>query len=425
MPGTRAPAERPNEAAGRPDAGGVRALLGELPRPFWFIWAGTLVNRMGSFVLPFMAIYLTEARGLTVAHAGVILALYGAGGAIAAPLGGLLADHVGRRATMLIALALGGVGMISLGFVESVVVLSALFFLVAVVVEMYRPAMSAAIADLVPSAQRPRAYGLVYWAINLGFALGLALGGVLAGVSFRLLFIGDGLATLVFGLLIWRGVPETRPARAPVAHGERPASAWSGFIAPYRDPTFVAFLVLHLVVWLVFMQNNTAMALDMTAHGVSKAAFGLVLGLNGLVIVLIQPLLGPFLTRHDRSRTLATGALLVGLGFGMNAIASSAPVYALGVLVWTIGEICVLPVASTVVADLAPRDVRGRYQGAYGFSFGLATCLAPPLGTLVLQRFGSVPLWSACVALGSIVAAGQLALGPSLRRARAVRMAAG
>src|SRR5687768_7963811 len=142
---------------------GLRSIAGGLPRPFWFIWAGTLVNRCGSFVMPFMAIYLTEARDLSLTTAGLVLALYGAGGSIAGPLGGWLADHVGRRATMLVALGLGGTGMIALGFAERLSVIAPTFFLIAVVVEMYRPGMQAAVADLVPPADRPRAYGLIYW----------------------------------------------------------------------------------------------------------------------------------------------------------------------------------------------------------------------------------------------------------------------
>jgi MFS family permease len=400
-----------------------RSLIGDLPRPFWFIWAGTFVNRCGSFVMPFMAIYLTEVRHLSLTQAGLVVALYGAGGCLAAPLGGLLADHVGRRATMLVALGLGGAGMIALGFAQRLEVIAPTFFLVAVFAEMYRPGMQAAVADLVPLADRVRAYGLIYWVINLGFAIGLAVGGVLAGVSFLWLFVGDGVTTLLFALLIWRGVPETRPAHAPAPPDRPRASAWLGFVAPYRDRTFVGFLSLHVLFWLIFIQSGTTFPLDMTAHGVSKSTFGLILGLNGLLIVLIQPFLGPFLARRDRSKTLAVGAVLVGVGFGLNAVARVAPIYALGVLVWTVGEIGVLPVSNTVVADLAPRDLRGRYQGAYGLAYGLSTAAAPPLGALVLQRFGSATLWSGCLALGLSIAAGQLLLAPSLRRARAVRMA--
>ncbi len=398
-------------------------LIRGLPRPFWFIWAGTFVNRCGSFVMPFMAIYLTEARHVSVARAGLVVALYGAGASIAAPLGGFVADHVGRRATMLTALMCGGTGIIALGFVQNLRVLAVLLFFIAVVAEMYRPGMQAAIADLIPTADRPRAYGLIYWVINLGFAIGLTIGGVLSGISYRLLFVGDGGTTLVFALLIVLGVPETLPAR-PVVPAEGPrASVWARFVVPYRDATFVAFLALYFALWLVFAQNSTTFPIDMTAHGVSKSAFGIILGMNGVLIVLVQPFVGPLVARRDRSRMLALGAVLVGSGFGLNALARGAPLYAAGVTIWTLGEIGFLPVASAVTADLAPRDVRGRYQGAYGLAFGLATCVAPALGTLVLQRLGSVALWSGCAALGLTIAGGHLLLGPTLRRARAARTA--
>lgn len=402
----------------------LHSMAGGLPRPYWFIWGGTFVNRCGSFVLPFMAIYLTEARHLSLAQAGLVVALYGAGATIAGPLGGFLADHVGRRVTMLVALGLGGAGMIALGFAHRLEVIAPGFFLIAVVVEMYRPGMQAAVADLVPPADRVRAFGLIYWVINLGFAIGLALGGVLAGISFKWLFIGDGLTTLLFAVMIWLGVPETRPARATAPAGRPAMSAWSGFLAPYRDLPFVLFLGLSFLFAFLFLQNATTFPLDMTAHGMSKSTFGLILAMNGVLIVLTQPFLGPFLARHDRSKTLAAGAALVGIGFGLNAIARVAPLYALGVIVWTIGEIGVLPVANTLVADLAPPELRGRYQGAYSFAFGLAVCAAPTLGTLVLQRFGSVVLWSGCLALGLSIAAGHLALARALMRTRAERIAA-
>jgi MFS family permease len=400
----------------------LHTLFGGLPRPFWFLWAGTFVNRCGSFVLPFMAIYLTQVRHLSIAQAGLIVALYGAGGAIAGPLGGFLADHVGRRATMVCALGLGGVGMISIGFVERISTLAPAIFCVAVVAEMYRPAMQAAVADLVPPSDRVRAFGLTYWVINLGFSIGLTLGGLLAGISFKWLFVGDGATTLLFGLLVWLGVPETRPARRPLAAGQRPASQWSGFFAPYRETPFLLFLGLSFLFALIFMQNSTTFPLDMATNGVGTATFGAILALNGVLIVFIQPVLGPFLSRLDRSHTLAFSTVLVGVGFGMNAFARSAPVYALGVIVWTVGELGVLPVASALVADLAPSDLRGRYQGAYGFSFGLAVCVAPALGTFVLQRLGPVALWGGCLALGLVIGAGHLVLARRLRQLREHRM---
>ena len=131
---------------------------------------------------------------------------------------------------------------------------------------------------------------------------------------------------------------------------------------------------------VLFLQNAAALPLDMTSHGHSPATFGMMLALNGVLIVAVQPFLGPRLAKRDRSRTLATGALFTAVGFGLNAFAHTVPLYVVGVVLWTAGEMCILPVANAMVADLAPVERRGRYQGGYSLSWGLAVASAPLLG---------------------------------------------
>jgi MFS family permease len=401
----------------------AHASAGGLPRTFWLLCAGMFINRAGSFVVPFLAVYLTQVRGYSIATAGVVAALYGAGAMLASILGGYFADHIGRRATMLGALTLGGFGMIALGFAHDIRVIAPAAFTVALLGEAYRPAMQAAVSDLVPPEDRVRAFGLLYWVINMGYSVGVTLGGALASASFFLLFVGDGVTSLLFALLVSRAVPETRPAPAPHdAHKRRPGLV-RGFFAPYFDGPFGLFVLLSILILMVFMQHVAALPIDMSARGVSRAWLGAVLGINGVVIVVLQPLLASRLQRWNRSRVLAAGTALVGLGFGFGAVAHGPGLFGLGVLVWTLGEICVLPIANAVVGDVAPSDMRGRYQGAYGLSFGLAGFTAPLVGTFVMQRFGAATLWCGCLALGLLVSTGHLLLAPRLTRMRLERLA--
>jgi MFS family permease len=403
----------------------IRSTAGGFPRPFWTLWAGGLVNRIGTFVVPFLALYLTERRGLPVSSTGLVVSLWGLGSAASAPVGGWLADRIGRRPTMVGALALGGVSMMALGLAERLEVIAPATFLVGFLGDLYRPGLFAAVSDLVPVADRARAFGLLYWAVNLGFAVGVSLGGLVASVSYLLLFVADGATTLAFAFLVWRWVPETRPghgAPAPRPAGQR-RTVLAELLAPYRDPVFLAFLGLSFVLALIFMQHQLALALDMTAHGVSKAGFGSILAVNGVLIVLFQPLVARVIGGRDKARVIAAGAVLTAIGFGMNAVVHTPALYALGVVVWTFGEMGTLPVGNAVVADLAPADLRGRYQGANGLAFGLGSFLAPAVGAFVLQTMGSVAVWLGCLAAGLAVAAGQLAMAGALRRAAAARAA--
>ena len=401
--------------------GALRAALGGLPRAYWALWAGILVNRLGGFVAPFLALYLTRRRGFSVAEAGAVVALYGLGSVGAGPVAGLLADRVGRRSTLLVSLVGGGLLTTALGFVTATGPLAALVFLAGFVGEIYRPPANAVVADVVPPADRRRAFGLLYWAVNLGFSVGLVLAGLLSEVSYALLFVGDGVTTLAFAAIVWRHVPETRP------HGlrrERAREAVAGVLRPIRDPVFAPFLLLSFLTVVVFFQFSLALPLDMTSHGVSTALFGSLVALNGVVIVLVQPFVVRLVARFDGARVMAVAAVLIGAGFGMNALRHSVPWYALAIVVWTLGEVLNHPVASALPAELAPVELRGRYQGAYALSWALAFVVAPALGASTIGRFGAPVLWAGCLALGLAVAAGHLAIGPARRRRLAEMRAA-
>ncbi|HET6411099.1 MAG TPA: MFS transporter [Anaeromyxobacter sp.] len=381
-----------------------------LPPAFWVLWWGVLLNRAASFVVGFLALYLVEERGFGAAAAGRLVALYGAGGVVASLLGGALADRMGRRITMLVSLAGSAAAVAALALARSPVLLSLLTLSAGAAGQMYPPALNAAVADLVPFSERPRAFGLVYWAANVGFGLGYATAGVVGVRSLPALFLLDAATTAGFAVLVALRVPETRPRASshdPVPHGLRHA---------LRDRPFVTFLGLHLVALIVFAQWELMLGVDVTAHGVGRGGYAFLLWLNCAGAIVFQPLIGPRLRARDPSGALAASALLLGLGYGLNAFASSLPLYALGVLLWTLGEVLGLPVASALAANLAPTSLRGRYQGFYGTTTSLAFALSPLLSGELAARAGARAVWLACLVAGLLVAAGHLAAAGPRRR---------
>jgi MFS family permease len=383
-----------------------------LPRSYWFLWAGALVNRIGGFVAPFLALYLTDHLHLSVERAGVVISCFGLGSFLASPLGGYLSDARGRRPTMLLSLTAGPAALVALGFARSPTAIAVAAFATGLLGDMYRAVNQAIVADLIPPADRPRAYGILYWAVNLGFSIAAVLAGLLARHRFWLLFAGDAATTLAFAALFYLRVPETRPERT----GSRPPWRAGDLLAPLADLPFAGFVLVILFSSLIFLQAFSTLPIDMRAHGVSPESYGLVMALNGVLIVLLQPTATALLPRLRRSRVLAASALLVGAGYGLNALATSVPLYALALAVWTLGEIAQAPIASAVVADLAPVARRGTYQGFFLMAWGTAAVVAPSLGAQLLGHFGSDALWGACFALGLLAAAGHLALAPARGR---------
>jgi predicted MFS family arabinose efflux permease len=380
-----------------------------LPASFWWLWASTLVNRLGSFLVPFLAIYLTAVRGYSATHAGVVIALYGIGGAIGALIGGDLSDRIGRRPTMCGGTLLAAASTAAMGFATGSVMITGLSFVVGLTTAIPRPAFAAMVADIVPPADRTRAFAVNYWAMNLGFAFSAAIAGFLAHQGYVLLFLADAGTTLLCALLMVVKIPETRPER-PAAAAPVPG-ARTGLRPLMANPRFLVLCVLGFALWALFFQSGSSLPIEMVGQGISTQYYGLVFALNGVVIVLLQIPVTTLLKARPRGLVLMAGALLTGLGFGLMSFAGrSALFYGLCVVIWTVGEICFAPAVSAAVAALSPVDARGRYQGVYTFSTQLALILGPPVGGLVLDHRGATTLWAACAVVGVATAAGFLAL---------------
>jgi MFS family permease len=390
-------------------AGFLRARLGGLPRSFWALWTGSFVNRLGTMVEPFLAFYLAGVRGMSLTATGLVLALFGLGSVVSQMLGGVLADRVGRRVTLTGGMLATAAAMLALGYATAIPVVVTVVFVLGVTVDLYRPAAQALVADLVGPADRVRAYGLLFWAINLGFAVAMVLGGALSRAGFTWLFWVDAMTCAVFAVLVWRAVPETRHEHARREPG--------GFSDVLRDRVAVASVLIVLGYAFVYLQAYTTLPLAMRHAGLPPQAYGLAMAVNGIGIVIVQPLTISWLGRRDASRVLAAGMGVVGLGFGLTALAGSTPVFAATVLVWTLGEVLFAAVSSAIIADLAPPHLRGRYGGLYGTAFSVAALLGPVAGSRLLGVASWLP-WTTCAGLCAISGAGALAIAPAVRRRR-------
>lgn len=420
--GEGAPAPTPG-AGGEP--GGVSAgsrsrrggrfndLLGGLPRVFWWQFGGTLVNRLGSFVQPFLILYLTTQRGLSVATAGGVLTVYSAGSILSQPLGGWLADRVGRRVSLTGGLLAAAAAVTLLGLARPLPLVVVTAGMVGLCESLYRPASQALVADVVAPADRPRAYALLFWAVNLGYAVSTSAAGLLAQHGWWLLFAIDAGTTAAFALLLVRGTRGvTRPV-VPVLEGQRPGRRTRDAL---HDRLLLAITVLTLAYATVYQQATFTLPLAVHDAHLPTTVFGLIMALNGIVIVVLQPPTLPLLRRWPRDRLLAGSMALVGIGFGLTAFCRTPWQFAATLVVWTIGEIGTAGTLTSIVTDIAPAELRGRYLGVSGLSWGTAALTAPLLGTSVYAHLGPDWLWAGCVLIGATCAAGQLALGPAISR---------
>ncbi|MGW2519924.1 MDR family MFS transporter [Streptomyces sp. NPDC001617] len=384
----------------------ARETVSGLPREFWWLWTSTLVNRLGAFVATFMALYLTMDRGYSASYAGLVASLHGLGGVVSSLGGGVMADRLGRRPTLLIAQASTAVSVALLGFVHDPVAIAGVAFLVGMASNASRPAVQAMMADIVRPEDRVRAFSLNYWAINLGFAVSSMAAGFIAEFSYRAGFLVEAGMTLLCAVVVFLKLPESRPEQTAT---EKAAQA-VGLGTVLRDGRYMGVVGLSFLVALVFQQGSVGLPVAMGEAGFTPADYGMAIAVNGALIVALQIPVTRFIEHRDVRRLLVVSSLLAGYGFGLTALAGSVGVFALTVCVWTLGEMINAPTQTGLVVRLSPVHGRGRYQGVYTLSWSLAALVAPLMSGLVIDRFGAEWLWGLCAAVGTVAAVGYGAL---------------
>ena len=379
----------------------LRSDLARLPAEAWALFLATLINRTGTMVLPFLVLYLTRSLGFPAGTAGAMLAVYGVASIAAAPLAGRLSDRIGARPIMLTSLLSTGLILLLFPLAKTLVAVTLATVLFALANELFRPASLSVVTSLVQPDLRKQAFSVQRLAINLGMSVGPAVGGFLAQTSFLSLFVVDGVTSLLaFAVLAfapWRA--------ASGGTGRRPGHVDLNVTAGLHDRRLLFFLVALLPAAVVFFQHESSMALFVVQDlGLTATVYGLLHTVNTVLIVFLEVPLNSFMGRYPHRTSLVLGALLTGAGFGALVFARTAFAVALTVVIWTFGEMFLLPSLAAYVADLAPEERRGEYMGLYTMAFGGAFALGPWAGTLVLTRFGGNTLWIGAFCCGLVSA---------------------
>jgi MFS family permease len=398
----------------------VRGTIADFPPQFWILFGGMLVNAAGSsLIFPFFTLYVRQRFGVPMTTIGVAMTAMGVIGLMSGALGGALADRFGRKTLMVGGLMLAAISSFAMGLVDSLAAFVVVAIFINFVFPLFRPASGAMVADLVEPEKRARAYGLMRVAFNLGVAIGPAVGGFLAERSYFTLFVGDAITSLIFAMIILFFIAETRPE---VSEEER-AARGAGYGPLLRDTPFLMFCLVSAAVVVVYAQMNSTWPVFMKEnYGIPERQYGLMMSLNAAMVVLFQFPITAFTERYARTTMLALGAVLYAVGFGLVGFVGTAPLFALAIAIWTVGEMVHVPVSQAYVADVAPEDMRGRYMGVSDLSWRIGFSLGPLLAGLLMDLANPHYVWYGCLIVGLAAAVAFLMLGRRLDVAEAVAL---
>lgn len=385
--------------------------LKEIPHNIWILAFATLINRSGTMVLPFLAIYMAKDFGVSAGSAGLVLAFYGFGALLTAPIVGKLSDKLGALRVMKLSLIATGLMLFAYPFIKDYYLILGYTVIWSVISEAFRPANLSLISTESEPAKRKISFALNRLAINLGMSIGPVIGGILTTVDFKLLFYVDGITSIVAGIFLMLArfdkhepYVETNPAKTEteISRNDEISVNASGIL---KDKVFLLFLFSLIPVNIVFFQHIGGLPLYIVRDlGYSGAVFGILSAINTVIIIFVEVPLNNAMAAWDDRKALALGALLCGIGFGLMVISENIFFISFTIIIWTFGEMIFFPASTSYTSALSPAHKRGEYMGYFQMTFSLALMIGPWLGTEVLDLFGSDVLWIGSFIFSSVTA---------------------
>lgn len=414
---------------------------------FWGLWVTLLILWMGRFVTSFLSMYLVSDMHVSAGMAGTIVSMYGFGGIFGCLYGGALSDRFGRPAMIVIGNLGSAAMLVLLAFIGNPWIMAIALLVYGAISSMPTPAVAAYVSDVVPFRKQKRAYSLQTWAANFGFAIGPIIANQLVKISYALMFYAEA-AVLVFATILMivffkevglgkRPRGEVAPARASQAaesaagnavehavkqtgESQRPQrfSVWRSYRRACADGALMSMVVLMFLYTLAYYQIVSGLPISMTQIDLGTDEYSSLLTINGGLLCLLQiPAIGLF-QRMSNTRVLVLGMSITAVGYAFQIGANSWVTFAIATVLWTLGELGTFPIAATTVANIAPKDVRGTYQGLYNLVWSLSNAFSPLVGGWILNALGSRVLWICCTVMFVIVAIGfYVTRGPRERAA--------
>jgi MFS family permease len=338
---------------------------------------------------------------------GMMLLAAGLCSAVTQALGGALSDRFGRRPILLMATSASiflysGLAVL-IGISAPVWAIVVAYIAGRSVLTITRPVISAMVADFTSKEKLTEAYGILRIGANIGWAAGPAIGGYLATfLPYGWLF---GIAPLTCGivsLIVFFFVRES-------SHTVGKRISFRSMLPTTDDRAFLVFVGLSLLTFIVMGQMvGTLSIFTVDRVGFSTAQYGLLLALNGLIVILFQYPVTLALKRLAKSRALVLGSLLYAVGYLSLGWIRQFEWALIAMAIITAGEIIHSPVTLSVIGELSPQDQRGRYMGLFGLSQTVGMAIGPLLGGVLIDAFPLDPelVWAPIASITLLAALG-------------------
>lgn len=371
-----------------------------LPREIYILFISRIINCLGNFVYPLLSIIITQKIGLSPAKAGTVVTLMAVSQVPSLILGGKIADSIGRKKVIIIFQTLGAISYLICGFMKPNIFIIIVIIFAANCYSISAPAYDAMLADLTTPRNRKSSYSLLYMGLNIGVSVAPVLGGILYRDHLSVLFLGDGVTSILSIVIIYIFINETfKGKNAHMDSEERTlekSEEGSVISVLLKRPILLYFSLIMLLYGFSYSQWSFTLPLQMAELFKSNGAkfYGFVAAINGLVVISFTPLITTVLHKIKPLKAIAIGGLFYTVSFGVFGYINKLPMFFISIFIMTLGEIMISTNEGTFVANHTPASHRGRLNSILPIISGAGYAFGPMVMGTVSNSFGYTVTWT-------------------------------
>ena len=367
---------------------------------FWIVIFATFINQAGNMAFVFLMLYGTEHLGLSVIKASFAFIAFSLSVFISGVTIGTVIDEIGPAKVMIGSLLINAVILLVFPFVHRYEFMIGMCLAWGFVYGAYRPASQTMITHLSKPGLHKITFSVYRLVLNLGMSIGPAIAGYLAAHSFPAIFISNGIANILAGLVLIIGLYGTTwiTYHAQSDHKKVISIKWLKY-----DPILRLLVIAMIPISMVFFQHESTLPvyLKQNLH-LPMSFYGWLFTVNTLMIVFFELLLNVATIHWSYRIHFILGTFFITVGFAGMALATTGWHIIVLTMVWTVGEMILYPSLGSCIADIAPKEHRGSYMGMYNTCSNLGILLGSAGGAMVLQHLGGHALWLICAVCGII-----------------------
>ncbi|MBU7529346.1 MDR family MFS transporter [Lactiplantibacillus pentosus] len=347
----------------------------------WLFLANLLNNAGAAFMWPLTTIYMHNYLKQSLTFSGIVLFLMSMAMIAGNYLGGHLFDHWRPYFTALLGGGISTVMLATLIFWHSLWP-----YAIGLIIVGFGDGISMTVVNAYAATVTTRSnryvFNMLYLALNVGVVIGTLLVGYLLDLGISVVFIVTTicyLGLMAITISTFNVTPAHRTVTATIKAADTTPSN-------HRQLIWMICLMIFTI-YLSYALWESILSVHMTNLGIPFRRYSEVWTINGLLIIVSQPIVSLFNERFKIGTQIGFGITLFALSFLGLVFARQYVDFIIIMVVLTIGEVIGLPIAPAWVDDMAADDQRGKYQGRYNMALSLGRAVGPLFGGMMVAQF--------------------------------------